>query len=272
MLNFSPSPSQEWLSYFQGNAGREARLPFDRARETSLTTRQRAALVRTLQRFHLGESGEGEYLKRFAAQTGDATYCQAIDLFVAEEQAHSRWFGILLRRLEASTLRAHWSDAVFTKVRRSGGLHFELVTFLTAEIVGQKFFAALGQNCPETVVAAVFAQVVRDESAHIAFHIGTLRRAFAGQDKRAQWLWYWKWKAMLAMAIALVCFDQKSAFREFGLSRPAFAKICFAGFSQVAARIWAPKVSLVMAPSPLGSNPCPTTSGRSDPVMRGQTP
>jgi len=251
MLNSSPSPAQEWVAYFQNNAEREGRLPFLRAREAVLTPRQTAAIVRTLQRFQLGESGEGEYLKRFASQTGDAVYCQAIDLFVAEEQAHSRWFGILLRRFDAPALNSHWSDAVFTKVRRAGGLHFELVTFLTAEIVGQKFFAELGRNCPESVVSNVFSQVVRDESAHIAFHIGTLRRAFRGQNQRSQWLWYWRWKFLLAMAIALVCFDQKSAFREFGISRVAFAKSCFSAFAQTAARIWAPAVTMIMAPSPL---------------------
>ncbi len=234
----------DWVAYYEANVSRESHLPFGLPRHKTLTPHQRAALVRTLQRFHLGESGEGEHLKRFAEQTGDAAYSRAIELFVAEEQAHSRWFGKLLQRLDAPTLPTHWSDALFTRVRRARGLHFELVTFLTAEIVGHRFFALLSRNCPEPVAAAVFAQVVRDESAHIAFHIDTLRRAFEKHSPRSRFVWHWKWKAMLACAIAIVCLDQGAVFGVLGLSRGEFAARCFDSFHSITERIWCPTFPL----------------------------
>lgn len=233
-----PTPTPDWTTYFEANASRENNLPFAAHPHIALRPELHGALVRTLQRFHLGENGEGLWLKRFAAQTGDANYCCAIDLFVAEEQAHSRWFGLLLDRLDAPRLQKHWSDAIFTKVRRRGGLHFELITFLTAEIVGQKFFALLARNCPDELCVTVFSQVVRDESAHIAFHIGTLRRAFADQSSGQRLLWRWRWKAMLGCAIAIVCLDQAAIFRELGLSRREFAARCFDTLGALSRRIW----------------------------------
>ncbi len=242
------SPATDWVAYYEKNAARENRLPFDQPCHDTLTASQRAALVRTLQRFHLGESGEGEHLKRFAKQTSDATYCRAIELFVAEEQAHSRWFGRLLERLDAPPLQAHWSDALFTQVRRAKGLHFELVTFLTAEIVGHRFFALLSRNCPEPVAATVFAQVVRDESAHIAFHIDTLRRAFEKYSPASRLLWHWKWKAMLLCAIAIVCLDQGAIFAALNLSRAEFAAGCFDSFHSITTRIWSPRKASATPP------------------------
>jgi hypothetical protein len=241
MLDAYPSQAPGWVAYFESNADRESRLPFNSAPESTLRPALQRALVRTLQRFNLGESGEGEYLKRFASQTGDTAYCRAIDLFVAEEQAHSQWFGLLLDRLGSPFLKKHWSDAIFTRVRRAGGLHFELITFLTAEIVGQKFFSQLARNCPEPACSAVFTQVVRDESAHIAFHIGTLQHAFAGQSPLQRIVWHFRWKGMLACATAIVCLDQASTFREMGLSRREFATHCFHTFAHITRRIWNPR-------------------------------
>ncbi|RYG74130.1 hypothetical protein EON80_02740 [bacterium] len=239
MLDAYPSRALGWVAYFKSNSDREAKLHFDSTNEIHLRPALRDALVRTLQRFNLGESGEGEYLKKFAAKTGDHTYCRAIELFVAEEQTHSRWFGLLLDKLDAPRLEKHWSDAIFTRVRRAGGLHFELVTFLTAEIVGQKFFSQLARNCPDTLCSAVFSQVVRDESAHIAFHIGTLRHAFGGQSLLKRLRWHYQWKFMLTCAIAIVCLDQADIFRQLRLSRKEFAAHCFETFGVVSKRIWA---------------------------------
>ena len=245
---YYPQRATEWVAYFVRNSSREAALRLDHPAKIMLPPAKRAAMVRTLRRFHLGESGEGTYLKRFAASCGDASYERAIELFVAEEQAHSRWFGLLLRHLEAKPLQHHWSDAIFTSVRRAGGLHFELVTFLTAEIIAQRFFGLLSKHCGDATCSRVFAQIVRDESAHIAFHIDTLRRAFEGQNALQRAYWRVTWRAMLWSAIGIVCFDQNPIFRELGLSRHDFAARCFEIFDVLTARIWTKTPPLALSP------------------------
>ncbi|PQV65539.1 hypothetical protein B1R32_101281 [Abditibacterium utsteinense] len=245
---YYPNHASGWLAYFERNTDRESALRLDDEPKDALSPALHAALSRTLARFHLGESGEGTYLKRFAASQNDESYCRAIELFVREEQAHSRWFGRLLERLGAPQIETHWSDALFTWVRRAGGLHFELVTFLTAEIIAQRFFGLLSKSCPEATCARVFAQVVRDESAHIAFHIDTLRRAFENQNAVRRTLWKWTWQAMLAGAILIVCLDQSAIFRELKLSRRDFAARCFEIFDVLSARIWTQTPPLALSP------------------------
>lgn len=233
-----PSPSHNWAVYFEANANREERIPFAAHPHIALRPELHRALIRTLQRFHLGENGDGIWLKRFAAQTQDPDYCHACNLFVVEEQTHSRWFGLLLDRLGAPRLQKHWSDFLCTTMRHSGGLHHELITFLSAEIVSHKFFALLARNFPDELCVTVFSQLVRDESAHIAFHVGTLQRAFAGQNHLQRCMWHWRWKAMLFCSISIVCLDQAAIFRELRLSRREFAARCFDTFNALCKRIW----------------------------------
>ncbi|MYR07382.1 ferritin-like domain-containing protein [Gordonia sp. SID5947] len=53
------------------------------------------AIVRSLQKFQVGESGDGAHLIANAAATGDRDYEAAARLFVAEEQNHARMLRIL---------------------------------------------------------------------------------------------------------------------------------------------------------------------------------
>ncbi len=236
-----PAAARAWLDYFVANRQRGEALPWQH--EIGLGEPLESALVRTLQRFHLGESGEGEWLKKWAAAQGDAEYCRAIALFVAEEQEHSRWFGRLLDNIGAPALQSHWSDAIFTKVRRAGGLHFELVTFLTAEIAGKRLFAGIARRCPDPLVRAVFGRIVKDESAHIAFHIATLRAAFAGQSRINRALWRLCWRVLLGAALLIVCLDQAALFRVLGLSRRRFWAQSFRSLAQISGKIWSEQAS-----------------------------
>ena len=81
-----------------------------------------AAVAASLQRFELGEGGDGRVLLAKAEAAGDPVYTAALRLFVAEEQGHSALFARCLERLEHPRLRSHWSDAAFVALRRAMGL------------------------------------------------------------------------------------------------------------------------------------------------------
>lgn len=97
-----------------------------------------------IQRFEVGEDGDGANLVGKADRAGDADYAQAVRLFIAEEQNHAR----LLARLSATggmtTLTGHWSDAVFVRLRRLMGLRME--TLRTA-VVGAPHLAPRRRQC-----------------------------------------------------------------------------------------------------------------------------
>ena len=75
----------------------------------------RRPLVRSLQRFQVGESGEGKHLRKQAATTNDPIYEATIDLFLKEEQEHARLMAEILQRLNEPLLQSHRTCAKFLK-------------------------------------------------------------------------------------------------------------------------------------------------------------
>lgn len=58
-----PSPYARWLDYFEDRHGRELQAPYV---ARFVERPGRAALARSIERFELGESGDGERLRRLA--------------------------------------------------------------------------------------------------------------------------------------------------------------------------------------------------------------
>src|SRR5690348_12736773 len=114
----------DWLDHFTANRARPR--PTTWTGDVNVPPALRAPLVRSLQRLQVGEKGEGRHLRRAARATGDARYAMAVDLFLAEEQAHARLLAALLAALGASVLARHWSDGGFIWLRHRAGLYGEL--------------------------------------------------------------------------------------------------------------------------------------------------
>src|ERR1044071_2654444 len=117
---------KKWLNDFEHNRLYRRTVPWEQPLEIPAPA-LRAALIRSLQKFQIGESGEGRHLRKKAAATGDTIYQGAIDLFIKEEQEHARLMAGILRKLNAPLLLAHWSDGCFILLRRLFGLSHELL-------------------------------------------------------------------------------------------------------------------------------------------------
>jgi len=114
-----------WLNYFERNRKKSSSRAVGTG--TDIDTQLRGPLIRSLQKFQLGESGEGRRLRRHAAATGNPVYAAAIDLFVKEEQEHARLMGEILRLLDAALLKSDWTDNCFILLRHLFGLRQELM-------------------------------------------------------------------------------------------------------------------------------------------------
>src|SRR2546423_5685306 len=169
---------KKWLSYFEHNRSHRRPIPWDR--EVQVPAHLRKALVRSLQKFQIGESGEGRHLRKKAASAGDAAYPAAIDLFIKEEQEHARLMAGILKKINAPLLCADWTDGCFILLRRLFGLNHELLVLLMPEMIAKRYFRALRDGFDDPTVRAVCDQIVSDEEAHVAFHVDYLQRALAG--------------------------------------------------------------------------------------------
>ncbi|MCC0095346.1 ferritin-like domain-containing protein [Streptomyces flavotricini] len=182
------------------------------------------ALVRSLQRFQVGEDGDGSALIGKADRAGDPHYARAVRLFVAEERNHARMLALLLAAGGAATLEGHWSDAVFVRLRRLLGLRVELLVLMVAEVVALRYYRAVRDGAPDPLTAEVAGRILADEERHVPFHCRRLREALAplpAPGRRAATL---AWQGLLAGAGAVVAVDHGPALRHLAVTRRAFAR------------------------------------------------
>jgi hypothetical protein len=229
---------QNWLNYFEHNRGHRLPVPWESAIEVE--PHLRAPLIRSLQKFQLGESGEGRRLKRHAAKTGDVAYAAAIDLFIKEEQEHARLMAEILRALNAPLIQRHWSDGCFIFMRQLFGLHQELMVLLLPEMIAKCYFRALHDGTRDPVLRAVFAQIARDEDGHLAFHIEYLRRAFEPMSFSRRIGTLVIWRMVFRVTCAVVMLDHRAVLRAAGMNPRAFWRACGKIFDEVAAGIFSP--------------------------------
>ena len=229
---------QTWLNYFECN--RTNRLPVPWENGVRVEPHLRAPLVRSLQKFQLGESGEGRNLKRHAKETGDTLYASAIDLFIKEEQEHSRLMAKILRELNAPLLKSDWSDWCFVSMRHLFGLHQELMVLLLPEMIAKRYFRALHEGTRDPVLRAVFAQIAQDEDGHLAFHIEYLHRAFKKMPFSRRMLVLILWRLVFRVTCIAVMLDHRGVLRASGTKSREFWEDCGQIFDEVAAGIFSP--------------------------------
>lgn len=229
---------QDWLNYFEHN--RANRLPVPWENGIKVEPHLRESLIHSLQKFQLGESGEGRKLKSHAAKTGDVIYAAAIDLFIKEEQEHARLMANILRGLNAPLLAGHWSDRCFIFMRQLFGLHQELMVLLLPEMIAKRYFRALHDGTGDAVLRAVFAQIARDEDGHLAFHVEYLRRAFARMSFTKRICALVTWRIVFRVTCVAVMLDHGKILRAVGMTPRQFWNDCGKIFDEVAVGIFSP--------------------------------
>jgi hypothetical protein len=226
-----------WWRDFEGEARARA-VRADPAWETG--ARLDPAIVRSLQRFQVGEGSDGRVLIAKAAAAGDAEYTAAIALFVAEEQNHARLLGCLLAAAGEPVIEGHWSDALFRRLRRSLGLRMELMVLLVAEVVAIPYYRAVRDGADDPLTAAVADRILADEVRHVPFHCDRLHASFAEPSPIVRAVATAGWWIVATGATLVVLYDHGEALSRLGTSRRRFAGEVATRFGDAVRRVRAP--------------------------------
>ncbi|HKE97893.1 MAG TPA: ferritin-like domain-containing protein [Actinomycetes bacterium] len=208
------------MGYYERNAADRMAIPWERG--VQLPSALRRSLARSIQRFQVGESGDGAHLLRKAGRIGDPEYLAALRLFVAEEREHSRLLAGLLAALGVEPLRWHVTDAAFVALRRMLGLRLELGVLLMAEVVALRYYQALHEGTEDPVVRAVGRQILHDEQAHVPFHCDRLRRDVAGLPVGVRVALAGAWRLAFGVVCLVVAVDHGGALRGLGVPARTF--------------------------------------------------
>lgn len=227
--------STRWIAYFQTNGQELLSMPWDAG--VQLTAEERQCLIPSIQDFQLGESSAGEnprrLASRYAEQTGDLWYPDAMRLFLGEEHRHSRLLGRYLDLAGVPRLSFSWDDAIFRKLRRALGMELMIMTLLMAETIAKVYYRALfhASSCP--LLQRICAQLLRDERPHVIFHIERLAIMRRGRLKGVQAFVRIAHRCMFAATCLVVWKRHAAVMRRGGHSFGSFWRLCWREFRHV---------------------------------------
>ncbi|WP_328494720.1 ferritin-like domain-containing protein [Streptomyces sp. NBC_00414] len=194
----------------------------------------------SIQRFQVGEDGDGANLVGKADETGDADYAQAVRLFIAEEQNHARLLARLLAAGGIPTSTGHWSDAVFVRLRRLTGLRMELLVLMVAEVVALRYYRALRDGTDDALTSDVAGRILSDEERHVPFHCERLHAPLTELPRALRRPTMELWRLLLLAISLVVAADHGPALRRLDIGRLRFVADVMTSSHAVVAAILAP--------------------------------
>ncbi|MFE9390937.1 ferritin-like domain-containing protein [Streptomyces sp. NPDC006784] len=194
-----------------------------------------------IQRFQVGEDGDGANLIDKADQAGDPDYGQAVRLFVAEEQNHARLLARLLTAGGRATLPGHWSDAAFVRLRRLMGLRTELLMLMIAEVVALRYYRALRDGTDDSLTSDVAGRILADEQRHVPFHCERLHASLAELPRALRRPTMALWRLVLLAVSLVVAADHGSGLRRLGIKRSRFVAEVMASSHEVVSAVLSPR-------------------------------
>jgi hypothetical protein len=224
-----------WYRHFEANRTHPAGLPW---RDTYRLSAAEAGLAgRSIQQFQLGEWARGRGLRRRAAAcaelAGDPWFLPALDLFIAEEQGHSRMLGVFLDIQRIPRLERDWADQAFRRLRKLAGLELCVMTLVTAEALAIPFYRALREATASPLLRSICGRILCDEAAHLGYQaltLGLIRRPLGARARAIRAAFH---SLLFHGATLLLWWQHASVFRAAGWDFGRFWSDCRLGFNHL---------------------------------------
>lgn len=228
--------SQYWLSYFKENRFVRVDIRFPQDVAAGFSEELRQPLIHSLQRFQIGETGEGKHLRKFASRMHDPIYEDCIDMFIKEEQYHARVLAEIIQHLDGTLLTWHWTDLGFIVLRRMLGLKTELFILLIAEIIGKCFYKACADQLNSRLMSDAFSLIVLDEIAHLEFHCSFLHDQMQTFPPFVRRFVYYAWSMFFFTACFIFIADHRRTLAALNVSSKEFLEDCSLNFHRTSSR------------------------------------
>ena len=173
-----------WIRYFEQN-----QWPTFGDCVTRLSPGERDLIHKSIRQFQLGEGSDGRAFLRlgreFAAEAGEPDYARSLELFIAEEQRHSRMLGHFMDLEGIPRQTQDAADSLFRLVRKLWRQECMITVLVSAECVAVPYYSALHDATGSPLLRAICRQILRDEAMHLKYQGQTLARLAQG---RGFWL------------------------------------------------------------------------------------
>lgn len=225
--------SARWLAYFEENRRAQINIHFP---DIAIPTDLRTPLIRSLQRFQLGETGDGRFLRKYAKSLNDPDYERCIDMFIKEEQFHASVLARMIAAMDGTLLSWHWTDLAFIALRRMLGLKTELFILLIAEVIGKCFYRRCAKGVSDRLLSDAFSLISLDEIGHLEFHCAFLAERFKRAPVLFRYSIWWAWSSIFYAACLVFVADHFRTIYALNLKPSEFVQDCCNTFHRSATR------------------------------------
>jgi hypothetical protein len=180
--------SRKWFMHFSLRS--MTALHVSRCAARQLTESERRTITASIQQFQLGEGSRGPRLlecgQKFGRAAKDPLFAGALELFIREEQQHSRYLAAFMESQRIPRLRSHWVDSIFRALRGLAGLELSLTVLVTAEIIAVPYYRALRGATGSPILKMICTRILEDEASHLKYQASMLARAAASRPLAVQ--------------------------------------------------------------------------------------
>lgn len=173
--------STKWFTHFSLRS--MTALHVSRCAARQLTERERRTVTPSIQQFQLGEGARGQRLlergQKFGRSVNDPLFAGALELFIREEQQHSRYLAAFMESQRIPRLQTHWIDSIFRVLRGLAGLELSLTVLVTAEIIAVPYYRALRGATGSPILKTICSRILDDETSHLKYQASMLARIAA---------------------------------------------------------------------------------------------
>lgn len=218
--------SQKWFEYF--SMRRTTAIHVSPAHSTQLTTGEISTVTKSIQQFQLGEGSKGQRLldrgRKYAQAMDDPLFYSSLELFIKEEQRHSRYLEAFMRSQGIPRVASHWVDSVFRSVRGWAGLELSLTVLVTAEFIAVPYYRALRDATGSSILKMICKRILEDEAAHLRYQSSMLGRIASKRREVLQQAISMFHSLFLLGTIIVVWFDHHGVFEAAGYTFQRFKK------------------------------------------------
>ncbi len=228
----SPDDLRIWLNHFEYHAEHPRSIPA--GLDDVLRCEERRLIASSIATFQLGEQSDGRTLvcaaQRFASSHQLPSLVRIMELFIREEQRHAALLRAFMEDHAIALKRHDWTDQAFRRLRRRAGLELYLCVLITAELIGNVYYRALGSATGCRRLQVLCRTLVADELVHVAFEsqlLLALRSARPGWVRALERLTH---RAFFAGTACVVWLTHRSLLRHSGYDARTFVRLCLAQY------------------------------------------
>jgi hypothetical protein len=170
--------SRKWFTHFSLRSMTALHVSSNAA--IQLTEKERRTITPSIQQFQLGEGSRGQRLlergQKYGQSVNDSLFAGALDIFIKEEQQHSRYLAAFMESQSIPLVQRHWVDSVFRKLRGLAGLELSLTVLVTAELIAVPYYRALRAATGSPILKLICTRILEDEASHLKFQASMLAR------------------------------------------------------------------------------------------------